>query len=193
MDRYENVTVGLAGAGGLGSNVASILCRSGIKTLVIADHDVVQEGNLDRQFFFRDQIGMFKVDALTENLLKISPDTSVKTHKVRLEPGRMTAPFEGVDIIVEALDRKDSKATLLREVLLGMKGVPIVACSGVAGIGGLDRVRYWKRASLHMIEDPEAPDAEKVLQTPSKVLFMAAYQSHVVMEIAEEITSRVGR
>ena len=53
--------VGIAGAGGLGSNCAAHLVRAGMKKLVIADFDVVNESNLNRQFFFRNQLGQKKV------------------------------------------------------------------------------------------------------------------------------------
>ena len=56
--------VGIAGAGGLGSNCAVALARSGIGTLVISDFDVIEESNLTRQYFFTDQVGMLKTEAL---------------------------------------------------------------------------------------------------------------------------------
>ena len=59
-------TVGVAGAGGLGSNVAMALTRVGIGKLIIADFDVVSESNLNRQFYFRDQLNRKKVEALKD-------------------------------------------------------------------------------------------------------------------------------
>ena len=64
----ENAKVGIAGAGGLGSNVAMLLVRAGMKKLVIADFDIVNESNLNRQFFFRHQLGEKKIDALAARL-----------------------------------------------------------------------------------------------------------------------------
>ena len=60
--------VGIAGAGGLGSNCATALARSGVGTLVIADYDKIEECNLNRQYYFTDQIGKLKTDALKENV-----------------------------------------------------------------------------------------------------------------------------
>ena len=57
----ESVRVGIAGAGGLGSNCAMHIVRAGVTHLTVVDFDVVNESNLNRQFFFRDQIGMKKV------------------------------------------------------------------------------------------------------------------------------------
>ena len=52
----ESAKVGIAGAGGLGSNVSMLLVRAGIRKFVIADFDEVNESNLNRQFFFRGQV-----------------------------------------------------------------------------------------------------------------------------------------
>ena len=71
--------VGIAGAGGLGSNCAWMLVRSGFTDFVIVDHDRVEASNLNRQFFFARQVGMPKVQALSENLLAINPDVKVMT------------------------------------------------------------------------------------------------------------------
>ena len=69
----EHAVIGIAGAGGLGSNCAMHLVRSGVRKFVIADFDTVSAGNLNRQFFFTDQIGRSKVEALAENLRRIEP------------------------------------------------------------------------------------------------------------------------
>ena len=84
--------VGIAGAGGMGSNCAAHLVRAGMKKLVIADFDVVNESNLNRQFFFRNQLGQKKVVALGRNLRLIEPALDLTLHgclrtlRVRLSP-----------------------------------------------------------------------------------------------------------
>ena len=77
----ESAKVGIAGAGGLGSNVAMLLVRAGMKKLVIADFDTVNESNLNRQFFFRRQLGEKKIDALAVNLLQIEPELALELHE----------------------------------------------------------------------------------------------------------------
>lgn len=54
-DHLAGFRVGIAGAGGLGSNCAVALARSGVGTLVISDFDVVEPANLNRQYFFTSQ------------------------------------------------------------------------------------------------------------------------------------------
>ena len=53
-ERLKDFRIGIAGAGGLGSNCAMALVRSGITKLIIADFDSVDESNLNRQFYFHD-------------------------------------------------------------------------------------------------------------------------------------------
>ena len=48
-DKLKEATVGIAGLGGLGSNIAMLLARSGIGRLVIADFDIVELSNIHRQ------------------------------------------------------------------------------------------------------------------------------------------------
>ena len=76
--------VGIAGAGGLGSNCAAALVRCGLGKLVIADFDHIEESNLNRQFYFRDQLGKIKIEALRENLLRINPDLIYEGHYLKL-------------------------------------------------------------------------------------------------------------
>src|SRR5664280_3271032 len=85
--------VGIAGAGGLGSNCAVALARSGVGTLVIADYDVIEEANLNRQYYFTDQIGMNKTIALKENISRIKPDTIVIIHQKKLDRGNIAQIF----------------------------------------------------------------------------------------------------
>ena len=54
---------------------------------------MVSESNLNRQFFFRDQLGRKKVDALSENLRRIEPDLDLVLHDVRLTPANAQTAF----------------------------------------------------------------------------------------------------
>ncbi len=54
-----------------------MLVRSGVRRLVLADFDRVEEGNLNRQLYFADQLGRLKVEALSETLRRIEPDVEL--------------------------------------------------------------------------------------------------------------------
>ncbi len=138
----ESARVGIAGAGGLGSNCAMHLVRSGVAHLTIADFDVVSESNLNRQFFFRDQIGMKKVEALKANLLRIDPDAEVRALDMRLDATTVRETFADCDVVVEAFDAAEAKAMIVSA--LAGSGKKIVTASGMAGWGRSNEMRVRK-------------------------------------------------
>jgi len=133
--RLKQAVIGIAGVGGLGSAVAVALARVGIGRLVIADFDVVEPSNLNRQQYFTDHIGRYKVDALCENLQRSNPYVTVHAHRTLLTPENIPALFSDCSIVVEAFDRADMKAMLVNTVLEAMPQSCIVAASGMAGYG----------------------------------------------------------
>lgn len=143
--RLATARVGIAGCGGIGSNVAMLLARAGVGTLVIADHDSVENRNLNRQHYFAKHIGMPKVSALKDQIGGIRSGTTVETHETRIDPGNAVLLFEGCDLLVEALDLDESKEMLLCAWLEGMPDTPVIACSGIAGTGAPDRIRADRR------------------------------------------------
>ena len=139
-EKLSRFRVGIAGAGGLGSNCAVALARSGVGTLVIADFDIVEERNLNRQYFFLDQTGMKKVTALSENLSRISGTTKVIAHDTILTPENIPVIYKGCNIIVEAFDRSDMKQMLIETVSIQMPGIPLIVGSGLAGWGSNETI-----------------------------------------------------
>jgi len=137
-------SIGIAGVGGLGSSVAVALCRTGVGRLVIADFDVVEPSNLNRQQYFTDQIGEFKVDALAENLFRINPYVTVEKHCVRLEPSNIPAVFASCAVVVEAFDLASMKGMLVDTILSQMTEAVVIAASGLAGYGSGNSIRTRK-------------------------------------------------
>ena len=184
----ESAVVGIAGAGGLGSNCAMHLVRAGVKKLVIADFDVVGESNLNRQFFFRDQLGRKKVDALAENLLRIEPDLSLDLRDVRLAPDNIDWTFSGCSVIVEAFDSADAKSMLLHALL--PLGKPIVSASGIAGWGrslAIGQRRIGK--NLILIGDTSSDVSNGLAPFSPRVGIAAAMEANAVVSLllGEEI------
>lgn len=181
--KLREAHVGIAGAGGLGSNIAMALARAGVGRLTLVDFDRVEESNLNRQYFFLDQIGEYKVDALKHNIESAVKGCEVEIINSKLGPGSMSEPFSGVDVVVEALDLAETKARFIEEILLNLPGKPIVGASGVAGFGSSDRLKLVRFGDLYLVQDPGAkPSDEDVLLSPRVGLF-AHYQANVVMSI----------
>lgn len=125
--------VGIAGLGGLGSAIAIALARVGVGKLVLADFDVVEPSNLNRQQYFVDQVGMLKTEALKANLARVNPYVTLETHTVQLTPQNVPGIFGSVDVLVEAFDAAEQKAMLLESFRRARPDTPIVVATGLAG------------------------------------------------------------
>lgn len=148
----QRLKVGIAGAGGLGSNCAAFLVRSGFKRFRIVDFDVVESGNLNRQFYFAAQVGKSKVAALKENLLLINPALEIEALPEKIDEGNVTALFSCCDVVVEALDRAEYKRMLV-EACLGT-GKLLVAASGLAGWGRSDGIKIHRvKENFYLVGD----------------------------------------
>ncbi len=128
----RSTRIGIAGAGGLGSNIAVALVRSGFKHLEIIDFDVLEAKNLNRQYYFLDEVGLPKVDSLAKRLRAINPAVEITTHQVRITEENIGCYFQEADYVFEAFDRPEAKRLFLEHFLGGKKF--IVMGSGMAGI-----------------------------------------------------------
>ncbi|MBN1126669.1 MAG: sulfur carrier protein ThiS adenylyltransferase ThiF [Sedimentisphaerales bacterium] len=180
----KNAVVGIAGLGGLGSNVAVALTRLGPGRLILADFDGVEESNLNRQQFFRDQVGMHKVDATLVNLHRIQPELDIVGHKVRLDPDNIPRVFEGCDVVAECFDRSDQKQMLVETVLTRMPETFIVSVSGLAGYGRSNDIVTRRISKRHiLVGDGESATGPGVPLTAARVGIAAHHQANAIIEI----------
>ena len=184
-------SVGIAGAGGLGSNVAVALARAGVGRLVIADCDKVEPSNLNRQQYFVDQVGERKVAALRENLLAINPYSLYEVHDVRVTRRNAAALFARVDVLVEAFDRAEAKEMLIEASLSKFPGRPIVAASGLAGYGGNRKVHARKMGNLYICGDESSQCPKGVSPMAPRVALVAAMQANLVVELLVKMRGRL--
>lgn len=132
-EKVKKTVVGIAGLGGLGSSVAIALARMGIGRLVLADFDLVEPSNLNRQQYFVHQIGLSKVNATRDNLAQINPYVEIEIHNVLLNEENTVSIFRSVDILVEAFDKPEMKGMLVNSFLSEYSDRPVVSASGLAG------------------------------------------------------------
>jgi sulfur carrier protein ThiS adenylyltransferase len=152
--KLKDAVVGVAGVGGLGSAIVVALARVGVGRIIIADFDVVEPSNLNRQQYFIDQIGSYKVDALVENLRRINPYVTIEAYRQLLTPENIPVIFSDCSIVVEAFDRADMKAMLVNRVLEVMPQSLVVAASGLAGYGPNNSITTLKISQrLYVIGD----------------------------------------
>jgi sulfur carrier protein ThiS adenylyltransferase len=178
-----NKKVGIAGAGGLGSNVATSLARTGIGHLVIADYDSVTEDSLNRQYFFYDQIGRKKVDALKHILGKINPETKVEAHDIKLTEEKVIELFSDCEVIVEAIGDARIKQQLIESVLVKLPEKNLVIASGLAGFGNNNRFTTEQFDKLWVIGDQEAEVHQLNPPLAPGVGIVANMQANVVLEL----------
>jgi sulfur carrier protein ThiS adenylyltransferase len=179
----KKAKIGIAGAGGLGSNVAVALARSGVGKLVIADFDRVEPHNLNRQQFFVDQIGEYKVVALEENLARINPFSDYEVHTAWLDAGNIPLIFGDVDIMVEAFDSVESKLELLDVWIEKFPGKPVVMGSGMGGYGNNNQIRTRRLfENVYVCGDGKTDVAINPPIAP-RVAIVAAMQANLVLEL----------
>ena len=183
-DHLKGATVGIAGVVGLGSSVAVALARVGVGRLVIADFDVVEPSNLNRQQYFIDQIGLHKVDALSHNLKRINPYVTVTAHTIRLEPVHIPTVFADCTIVVEAFDRADMKAMLVNTVLELMPHCTVIAASGMAGYGSNNCITTRQVSQrLYIIGDSVSEAAPGNGLMAPRVGIAASHQANQVIRV----------
>lgn len=183
-EKLRRSAVGIAGLGGLGSNVAAALARSGIGKLIIADFDNVEQSNLNRQHYFTDQLGRSKVECMVENLRRINTSVEVVGCKVALDANNIPQIFSDADCIAECFDAANAKQMLVETVLIKMPGVKIVSVSGLGGYGKSNEIKT-KRVSPRLVlvgDGLTAIDNCKIL-TAARVGIAAMHQANAIIEL----------
>ena len=183
LDKLKKYTVGIAGAGGLGSSIAVSLVRAGIHKLIIADFDRIEISNLNRQQYFCEQIGQLKVAALRDNLLKINPYLSAVTLAKRICSDNVCSIFGDGDILVEAFDRADMKAMLANTWLQHFPERYLVMASGLSGYGMNATLHTEVFDKLVICGDQKTDSTPEEGLTAPRVAVVANLEANAVIEI----------
>lgn len=112
----------IIGAGGLGSPAALYLAAAGVGTIGIADNDVVDRTNLQRQVIhFTPDIGKPKVDSAKEKIEKINPDVKVKTYQELVLADNILDMIKDYDFIIDGTDNFPAKFLINDACVLAKK------------------------------------------------------------------------
>ncbi len=175
--------VGIAGCGGLGSTCAINLARAGVGKLIIADFDIVTLENLERQYYFLDQVNKLKVHALRDNILRIDPSINVKAFDLKLCSSDVIELFAGCDVIVEAFDKAEMKQMIIESVVNNLPDKPLICGIGLAGIGKTDILKVIRTGNLIVCGDQIMEITEENPLTAPRVGIVSNMEANEVMEI----------
>ena len=176
--KLQAATVAVCGLGGLGSNIAISLARAGVGKLILVDFDCVDVTNLHRQQYRANQVGLPKPDALLANLKEIAPYTEFETHFEKLTAENAARIVGGADVICEAFDVAESKATLVNTVLETMREKFLVAASGMAGYGSGNEISTRKVTKrFYVCGDGRSDVADGIGLIAPRVMLCAAHQA----------------
>jgi len=181
----RNSIIGIAGAGGLGSNIAFSLARIGIGKMIISDFDIIEPSNLNRQQYFIEQIGKPKVEALKENLLKINPFSEYEIHKIKLNAENIPQIYRNVDVMIEAFDKAEMKQMLIETWLQSFPNIPLIAASGLAGFGNNEKIATKKFGNLYIVGDETAELKNGFSPLAPKVGIVANMQANLALELLD--------
>ena len=165
---FSRAGAAIAGLGGLGSNVAFNLARTGIGHLHLIDFDRVDITNLNRQQYFIHQIGMYKTEALKENLLKINPYLDIHTDCVKVEEGNVRELLAEDRYICEAFDKAENKAMLVNTVLEYFPE------------------KYLVTEHFYLCGDGTSDAEEGICLTAARAALCAAHQANLIVSLILE-------
>ena len=182
--QFSSATVAICGLGGLGSNIAIALARAGIGKLLLIDFDRVDITNLHRQQYKANQIGLYKADALAENLVEIAPYTEITAVTAKITEENFADLLKGADVVCEAFDNAEAKAMLVNGVLEQLPDCYLVAASGMAGMDTPNTIQTRKvMKRFYLCGDEKNDVADTIGLVAPRVMLCAAHQAHTVLRI----------
>jgi sulfur carrier protein ThiS adenylyltransferase len=186
QDKLYNAKVAVCGLGGLGSNIAISLARTGIGSLHLIDFDRVDLSNLNRQQYKLNQINQPKPEALKNSILEFAPYCQIKTDFIKLNEENIPSLLSLDTYICEAFDRPEQKAMLTNTVLEKLPEKYLVGASGMIGYGSNHLMKTRKiMAHYYLCGDGLAEGDGLGLMAP-RVMLCAAQQANTIIRLIME-------
>ena len=186
QEKFSKATVNIFGLGGLGSNVAVALTRCGVGHLRLIDYDKLDLTNLNRQQYFIDQVGMYKTEALRENLLKINPYVNIEIISSKVTEDNISELLKLDGIICEAFDKPEAKSLIIDAFFSqdNYKDRVIVAASGMAGFGRSNLIVTKKmNDNFYLCGDNESDVEKENRLVSSRVAICANHEANAIIDI----------
>ena len=184
FDKLAKAYVGIAGLGGLGSNIAMMLARSGVGRLLLIDFDIVEPSNLNRQHYMVSHLGIAKSEAIKYLIYQANPYIRLDTKRLKITEENAPELFKDCDLVCEAFDRPEAKAELVNSLLENCPGLPILSGSGMAGYGSSNTIRTKKVMNNLYLCGDQVSDIETAgtLMAP-RVQICAAHEANMALRL----------
>lgn len=184
QEKLNKAQVAIAGLGGLGSNVAIALARIGVGHLHLVDFDKVDITNLNRQQYFMRHIGVYKTEALKEEILEINPYLDIYTDCIKVTEENVEELFQKEDIICEAFDLPECKSMLVNRILEYFPEKKLVSASGMAGYGKSNEIRTRQvMKNFYLCGDEVSEVREGFGLMAPRVAICAAHEANLIAEL----------
>ena len=183
FEKLKKAKVCILGLGGLGSNVAVLLARSGIGYLKLVDFDIVEASNLNRQQYRISHIGLKKTEAMKTIIKEINPFVEVETLDIKVDRKNIYSIVGDIEIVVEAFDSAETKAMTIEELLINKNKI-VVSASGMAGLGSANEIVTRKiKDNFYLIGDNYSDYEEYSGIMSARVMLCAAHQANIVLRL----------
>lgn len=183
-EALRNARVAIAGLGGLGSNIAVMLARSGVGQLFLVDFDTVDTTNLNRQAYGISHLGMPKTQAIRQVLADINPYLDIRTEQVRVTQENAAKLFSDWPILCEAFDKPDQKSMLISTVLAQCPATTMVSGNGMAGYAEANSIRTEQRLKrLYVCGDQSTDVGNGIGLMAPRVAVCAGHEANTVVRL----------
>ena len=182
--KMSETTIAVCGLGGLGSNVAISLARSGIGRLLLIDFDKVDLSNINRQQYSISQLGMMKTEAMKDNIKCFAPYCETEGYNVKLNEENCISLLREAEIICECFDNPECKAMFVNTVSENYPDKYIISASGMSGLHSPNKIQTRKITKrLYICGDGESDVSVDGTLFAPRVMLCAAHQATTVLRI----------
>jgi molybdopterin/thiamine biosynthesis adenylyltransferase len=166
QEKLKQAKVLVIGAGGLGSALLQYLVAAGVGNIGIAEYDVVDESNLQRQVLYGSQdLGKLKSIIAKNCLAHLNPLTDIEIYNLRCDRSNSLRIFKNYDIIVDATDNYETRFVINDACVILNKPMvhgAIYKYEGIISVfnykGGATYRCYNPMAENRDYKNPEPPD-----------------------------------
>lgn len=136
QEKLQNSKVLIIGCGGLGSSVALYLAAAGVGQIVVADGDIVESSNLQRQVIYReDDLGENKAKSTAKQLANLNPMVKVRSVQRFIEKEQLKLEVMMSDVVLDCTDNFPIRQAV--NLACHTSKTPLISGSAIGWVGQL--------------------------------------------------------